>query len=186
MKKILNYFLRLLKQYSNRNKNINPIVSKETIGLPIEISDEEKIARFIFSPININPNTGKLKSNCYKPPAGYDEISVNRLDYTNANFLKKIALKMQNSEFSRNYFGFGVINTLDIRNSDSDIVYTPIEFPLENLNPYHSDIKIGYTVVSGEELPAEINNKIQNLVKKTRVYRDTFIENEDWTGEELV
>ncbi|MGM8360998.1 hypothetical protein ACSV4D_03675 [Flavobacterium sp. ARAG 55.4] len=184
MKKILNYFLRLLKRFRKRTfVNLPVTVTTEAPNIPSEISDSEKISRFIFSPINVNPNTGKLKSNCYKPPAGYDEISVNRLDFTNANFLKKIAIKMQNT--NRNYFGFAVINALDIRKSDSDIIYTP-KTESTDYNPYHSDIKIGYTVITGEELPAEISNKIQKLVKSTRLYKDNNPELSNWTGDELL
>lgn len=108
---------------------------------------------------------------------------MNRLDFTNANFLKAIALKMQNS--TRNYFGFGIINTIDIRNADSDIVYTP-KNEVSDYNPFHSDIKIGYTVISGEELPAEINNKIQKMIKSTRLYKDKNPELNDWTGDKLI
>ncbi len=183
MKKILNYFLRLLKRFKREKKEENSIDPTETIDLPQEITDDEKISRFVFSPINVNPKTGKLKSNCYRPPSGYDEVSVNRLDFTNANFLKAIALKMQNS--TRNYFGFGIINTIDIRNADSDIVYTP-KNEVSDYNPFHSDIKIGYTVISGEELPAEINNKIQKMIKSTRLYKDKNPELDDWTGDELL
>jgi hypothetical protein len=182
MKRILNYFLSSLKRFRRSSvNNFSETISTQTLNLPSEISNAEKIARFVFSPINVNPNTGKLKSNCYKPPAGYDEVSVNRLDFTNANFLKSIALKMQNT--NRNYFGFGVITALDIRNSDSDIIYTPKKESTD-YNTYHSDIKIGYTVIPGEELPAEISNKIQKLVKSTRLYRDNNPELTNWTGDE--
>jgi hypothetical protein len=182
MKKILNYFQRLLKRFKIKKED-NSIDSVQTIELPQEISNEEKIARFVFSPINVNPKTGKLKANCYRPPSGYDEVSVNRLDFTDANFLKSIALKMQN--INRNYFGFGVINTVDIRNSASDIVYTP-KNELSDYNPFHSDIKIGYIVVAGEELPSEINNKIQKMTLSTRLYKDKNPELIDWTGDELL
>lgn len=182
MKKILNYFQRLLKRFKIKKED-NSIDSVQTIELPKEISDEEKIARFVFSPININPKTGKLKANCYRPPSGYDEVSVNRLDFTDANFLKSIALKMQN--INRNYFGFGVINTVDIRNSASDIVYTP-KNGLSDYNPFHSDIKIGHIVVAGEELPSEINNKIQKMTMATRLYKDKNPALIDWTGDELL
>lgn len=184
MKRILNYFLRLSKLFRKQSIiNFPEIASTETPNIPSEISDVEKITRFVFSPINVNPNTGKLKSNCFKPPSGYDEVSVNRLDFTSANFLKNIALKMHST--NRNYFGFGVINALDIRNSDSDIIYTP-KTESTDYNPYHSDIKIGYTVITGEELPAEISNKIQKLVKSTRLYKDNNPELTNWTGDELL
>lgn len=184
MRRILNYFLRLLKRFKKQcATTFSEKNSTQSLNIPSEISNTEKIARFIFSPINVNPSTGKLKSNCYKPPSGYDEVSVNRLDFTNADFLKSIALKMQNT--NRNYFGIGVINAIDIRNSDSDVIYTPKTEPID-YNPYHSDIKIGYTVITGEELPAEISNKIQKLVKSTRLYRDNNPELTPWTGNELL
>jgi hypothetical protein len=182
MKKILNYFLNLLRQFNKKKKDGSQIL-QDTIDLPFEISDDEKIARFVFSPINVNPKTGKLKTNCYKPPPGFDEISVNRLDYTCADFLKKIALKMQNP--NRNYFGFGIINTVEIRKLQFEINYTP-KNELSDYNPYHSDIKIGYTVVSGEELPAQINHKIQQMTTATRLYKDNNPTADIWTGEQLI
>ncbi len=180
MKKILNYFLNLLKQFKKENKSIDLF---KTIDIPQEINDVEKIARFVFSPINVNPKTGKLKSNCYRPPSGYDEISVNRLDFTTANFLKAIAIKMQNH--NRNYFGFGIINTFDIRNSNCNIIYTP-KNEFNDYNPFHSDIKIGHTVVSGEELPAEINSNIQKMIMATRLYKDKNPELNYWADSELI
>lgn len=180
MKIILNYFQSLLKLFKTENDSIE---IPKTIEIPEEIKDDEKIARFVFSPINVNPKTGKLKSNCYRPPSGYDEVSVNRVDYTTPNFLKSIALKMQNS--NRNYFGFGIINAKDIRDSNSDIIYTP-KHNLLDYNPFHSDIKIGYQVKPGEELPAEISNKIQKMIKATRLYQDKNPESNDWTGNELL
>ena len=112
MRRILNFFLRLLNRFNYQEEllELDSITESNSNNIPNDIDDKEKIARFIFTPINVNPNSGKLKSNAYKPPAGYDEISVNRLDFTNADFLKKIAVKMQNPNSSRNYFGFGIIS----------------------------------------------------------------------------
>lgn len=182
MKRIARCFQRLLNP-SKRNKKEN-IPSENNNVLPDEINDTEKIARFIFSPINLN-SKGNLKSNLYKPPPGLDEISVNRLDYTNADYLKSIALKMQQPENLRSYFGLGIITTIDIRNSGTDVIYTPIIKSTTTIekNIFHSDIKIGYVVKKGEELPAEINKKIQNLIKNTRLFKDFTPQEISWGGD---
>lgn len=170
--------LKSIFRQSNRNLD-NSQIAKDFVDLPYDIANSENIARFIFSPINVNPKNNNLKSNCLKPPAGYDEISVNRYDFTNANFLKNVALEMQAPK--KDFYGLAMFRAESIRESNFDIIYTPIE----NTNPFHSDIKIGYTVEKEVELPAEISAQIRNILKKTKLFKDTDSSTKDWVGEEL-
>lgn len=147
--------------------------------IPREISDNENIARFIFSPINVNPKNDNLKPNCFKPPSGYDEVSVNRYDFTNENFLKKIALQMQAPK--KDFYGLAMVKASIIRENNFDVIYTPIE----DSNPFHSDVKIGYTVEKDVELPAEISFQIKKILQNTILFKDTDGSTDDWTGVEI-
>ena len=84
--KIFNCLKNIFRQSKENSNDFHPDADN---NIPREISDTENIARFIFSPINVNPKNDNLKPNCFKPPAGNDEVSVNRYDFTNENFLKK-------------------------------------------------------------------------------------------------
>ncbi|WP_407477067.1 hypothetical protein [Elizabethkingia anophelis] len=151
--------------------------------LPSKIADNENIARFIFSPININLKKNTLKTNCFKPPNYYDEISVNRYDYTSASFLKTLALLMQNP--SKDFYGLAIFQSLTVRKNSFDIVHTPIEPPASPINPFHSDIKIGHIVQPDEELPAEISKKIRDILKETTLYKDTNTAIQEWIGDNI-
>lgn len=62
------------------------------MNLPLEIENSEKIARSIFSPVNVTKSE-KLRTNAFKSPPNIDEVSVNRLDYANATICKKLSKK---------------------------------------------------------------------------------------------
>lgn len=174
--KILNY-LKNIFQKSDKSEDFSNGVY-DCHKLPHNISDEENIARFVFSPINVNPKNNKLKLNCFKPPPGLDEISVNRYDYTKASFLKSLALEMQTDK--KEFFGLGMVKANKIRENKFDVVYTPLES-----NPYHSDIKIGYTAVENEELPAEISHKLRKVLEETKLFIDRNTTNNEWLGDEI-
>lgn len=132
----------------------------DSSNIPSDVSDDENIARFVFSPINVNLKNDSLKPNCFKPPAGYNEVSVNRFDFTDENFLKELALKMQAPK--KDFYGLAIVKVHIIRENKFDVIYTPIE----KTNPYHADVKIGYTVEKEVELPAEISFQIKEILKK--------------------
>lgn len=158
----------------------------QLIQIPDDISESEKIVRSVFSPININPKTKKLKSNTFKSPSGKDEVSVTRLDYAGADFCKNFGIQIQNPNFGRGFFGLGVLDGSEIYSTDSDIVFTPILKPNLPENPYHADIKIGYFAVKGEQLPAEFQYKIDKLAQKCRFYEDPNPQVRNWKGSALI
>jgi hypothetical protein len=102
--KIFNCLKNIFRQSKENSNDFHPVADN---NIPREISDTENIARFIFSPINVNPKNDNLKPNCFKPPAGNDEVSVNRYDFTNENFLKKIALQMQAPK--KEFYGLAMV-----------------------------------------------------------------------------
>ncbi len=163
---------------------IRKTVSAEKNSLPFKIDGEEKILRAVYSPINLTRNKKRLNNGFYKPQAGSDEISVNRLDYTTPTFVKKLALMFENTESRRNYFGFSLLKAFEIREIGFDVVYTPLKEPVEN--PFHSDIKIGYMVERGVQLPSEVSYKIKKMTEKSRLYKDLDPNSEEWVGDELI
>ncbi len=153
--------------------------------LPNQIEDSEKIARSIYSPINVSKDEKSIKANTFKPPAGSEDLSVNRLDYTTLDFCKKGAKKGENPQSKRNYFGIGLLTAKDIRDSDCYIIYSPILKPKKERNLFHSDIKLGFKTIKGQQLPAEIQYKVDQLVIKTRLYKDHNPYSEKWNGPEI-
>ena len=174
--KIFNCLKNIFRQSKENSNDFHPVADN---NIPREISDTENIARFIFSPINVNPKNDNLKPNCFKPPAGNDEVSVNRYDFTNKNFLKKIALQMQAPK--KEFYGLAMVKASTIRESNFKVVYTPIH----NINPFHSDVKIGYTVEKDVELPAEISFQIRNILKNTILFKDSDNSIDNWIGDEI-
>lgn len=175
--KILKCLKNTFRLSNNKISNLN--IAENNTDLPRAISNEENIARFIFSPMNIS-NDGKPKPNCLKPPTGYDEISVNRFDYTSQDFLKNKGLEMQQNP-NRNFHGLAIMKAQTIRDNTFEIIYTPIEKD----NPFHSDIKIGYIVEKEIPLPAEINAKIREIIKNTTLFVDNDSSTSKWVGEEI-
>ena len=147
--------------------------------IPDEISDEEKIVRSIFSPINIKKD--KLQKNAFRPPVDSDEISVNRLNYTSADFCKKLGKESENPDARRSFFGLGLLYAKKIRDSEADVTYTP-----QPDNKYHADIKIGHVCKRGEPIPTEIQHKIFNLTKQAQLFIDPNPNSNKWEGEDVI
>lgn len=155
-----------------------------------DFKDEDRITRTIFSPINLKKKKKDvLNANIFIPPYESEDLSVNRLDYTETNFIKRISKLIEQPDKLRKYHGISVLNVLQIKKAKADIVYTPtyinndkvVDFP----NPVHSDIKIGHIVVRGQTLPAHISLKIDELVSSSRVYVDPNPDEDVWNGAEL-
>ncbi len=174
----LQKFLNILSQWFNKE-------SKSLKKIPITFDESEKIIRSIYSPINIHKTQGTLRPNAFRTPPDKDEVSVNRLDYTNPFFCKKISKENQIIG-ERNYFGFALLFKKQIDLANCKIEHTPINKPKEKSNPFHSDIKIGYIPKKGEELPSEISKKISDLTKMARFYKDPNPSAMEWTGQELI
>jgi hypothetical protein len=150
------------------------------------IGNDEKIARAIYSPMNLHDKKQTLLPNAFKPPVNSDELSVNRLDYATADFCKKEAKKHSSPENRRSYYGFAILTKKEIIDLNCDIVYSPIKKPAKDKNLFHSDIKIGYIMKRGEPPPSEVSKKINDLTKVCRFYADPNTETEIWSGSQLI
>lgn len=181
MGKRLKRFLNKLNVCKKSN-----VEAKTILELPQYIDDTERIVRSIFSPVNIHPKKGTVLANAFKPRANEDEVSVNRLNYTNADFCKKISKKIEQPLNKRLYFGLAVLAAEEIRSAKADVIYSPIYLPVENLNPFHSDIIIGYMPEQGKPMPGEFQEKVNNLAKKARLYEDANPSAINWEGDRLV
>ena len=176
--------LEKLKNFLNLFKLSNSKGKDSKVLVPDKISDEERIIRAVYSPINLHRNGKKVNNSFYKPRAGEDEISVNRLDFTTPMFLKKLAHLFENSSERRSYFGFSLLIASEIEDCKLRTVYSPLKEPIKN--PFHADIKIDYVVKRGVQLPAEISHKIKNLTGKSRFYSDPNPDSKEWNGDKLI
>lgn len=184
--KCLRNILGLSKKVDlNNDSNSNTEVK---IDIPNDFLDSEKITRTIFSPMNIKKDDS-LRNNSFTTPANKDEVSVNRLNYTTPNFIKKISKFISNPEKGRGYYGIGVIDVKEIYESDSDIVYSPNEVTVDEItieNKFHSDIKIGFVKEAGNPLPMKYAYKVEQMVQKARFYKDNNPSSETWESDDLV
>ena len=164
LKKLLNIFPFFRKNKNNKR-------------LPSEFSKSEKIVRSIFSPINLNKAGTRLLPNAFRSPPGIDEVSVNRLTYTNADFCKQHGKSIENPGAKRSFFGLALLYVNQILSTGSKIEYTP-----KPDNIYHSDIKIGYITEKGQQLPPEFQKKVRELAEKSELFRDNNPSSNSWDG----
>ncbi len=179
--KILKFLRNILGLFSNKT-------TSPDINIPDNFSEEEKITRTIFSPMNIKSNDS-LRNNSFTTPANLDEVSVNRLDYSTPHFIKKISKFISNPDAGRSYYGVAVIDVNEIYDSNSDIVYTPTEIEVNEVtmeNKFHSDIKIGFIKQTGKPLPMQYAYKVEQMVEKARFYKDEDSDSDSWNGVDLV
>ncbi|ALU75171.1 hypothetical protein AUW17_07805 [Tenacibaculum dicentrarchi] len=181
MRSILGLSNRVVSNEDNSNEEV-------IIDIPNDFSELEKITRTIFSPMNVKKDDS-LRNNAFTTPANLDEVSVNRLNYTTPNFIKKISKFISNPDKGRSYLGIAVIDVKEIYESDSDIVYTPNEITIDETtleNKFHSDIKIGFVKEAGNQLPMKYVYKVEQMVQKSRFYKDNNPDSESWESGDLV
>ena len=149
--------------------------------VPEIVSPSEKIIRGIFTPLYYDEKKNKIKSIAFRAPHGKDEVSVLRLNYTNATFCKKHCKeKLQNPNNQKNYYGLAVFYASKVFGIGADFKYTP----LDGL-PMHVDIAYGYISVQGEPFPVELRIMIDKLIDSVSFYKDENLNSELWEGAEL-
>lgn len=149
------------------------------MDLPDDIDDLEKIVRILFYSAMVTKDRQSLRPNAYRPQAEKGGVSVMRQSYCTPTFCKRHGKKIQSPRNNRAYFGFGLLTADIIRSFDADIVYTP---DIENNNPYHADIEIGYIPTKGEQLPAEYQLKVDRMVEAAKLYIDPRPDSNKWEG----
>ncbi|MGR3302458.1 MAG: hypothetical protein ACUZ8I_08120 [Candidatus Scalindua sp.] len=153
------------------------------VDLPDDIDDPEKIVRVLFYPSMVTKDKQRLRPIAFRPQAEQSGVSVMRQSYCTPTFCKRHGKKFQSPGNKRAYFGFGLLTAEKIRSFDADIVYTP---DIENNNPYHADIEIGYILTKGEQLPAEYQLKVDGMVKAAKLYIDPSPHSNKWEEVDLI
>ncbi|MCH8318606.1 MAG: hypothetical protein IIA88_08935 [Bacteroidetes bacterium] len=153
------------------------------MDIPKIVYDDEKLVRVIFSPMNVNPKTQHIYANLFKSPPNKDEVSVLRLFYTNADFCKTHGKRIQIPNKKRNFYGFAVIDTQQVRSVEADVVSSPD--PTNNLE-MHADIKVDYVSIPYKNFPPEIKYKIGEMKRIARYYPDPNPESNRWEGDDLM
>ena len=170
----LTFLQNIFKLFRRKGK-----LTKDKQKISDVVLDSERIVRSIFSPLYLHKRKKTLQPIAFKSPRNIDEVSVNRLEFTTPDFCKTISKEIEQPENRKSYFGLAVIKTSEIRDVRAEVVYSPIV----NVNDFHSDIKIGYVLATGEELPAEFQLKIKRMTNLARLYPDMNPDDSKWAGD---
>ena len=108
------------------------------------------------------------------------------MDYTTVGFCKGASKKIEQPQHRRSYFGLAAILAKEIRDTKSDVIYSPILKLKKENNPYHSDIKIGYIPEKGKQLPSEFQEKVNKIAETARLFVDPDPNSANWTGEKIL
>lgn len=142
--------------------------------IPIDIFDEEKIARAIKTPYHLNKKKTKLKAAAFRPPAERDDLSVMRLEYMGANQCKAKAKEISGTA----YIGLAAINADEIRKSGASV-----KDSRDGQFCGHADIGQGVPAPKkGEAPPTCLLERYKALADVARLYIDPEPCGEQWTG----
>ena len=147
--------------------------------IPNILGEDEKLVRLIFSPFHIDKkNPTKLTPNAFRPPAGLDEVSVNRLSYTTADVCKQHGKSMNST--NKTFFELASIHYKTVLACNAFARASKLPD-----NPAHADIFLGVILQKGEPAPAEINLILKELATKARYFADPNPESIEWLGENI-
>lgn len=148
-------------------------------NIPNILGEDEKLVRIIFSPFHIDKkNPTQLTPNAFRPPSGIDEVSVNRLSFTNADVCKQHGKSMNSDK--KTFFGLASIRYSAVLAAN---VFARVS-KLED-NPSHADIYFGTILQKGEPAPANINIALKELAAKARYFPDPNKDADTWLGEDI-
>lgn len=144
--------------------------------LPVEISDDEHLARAFFHPYHIS-SKGKIKPAAFKAPFGRVDVSVNRLLALDFSECKKLALSIgAPSDFK----GFAVLKAEAVRSVGLDVVDSR-----EECYWGHADIMHKVALERGEPAPPGYNRDLKTLAKAVNFFPDPAPTVEGWAGGSL-
>jgi hypothetical protein len=143
--------------------------------LPIEITDDEAIARVIFPKFHLD-RKGKVTQNAYRSPPDMDEISVMRSDWLGAHDCKALAkAKVENPAKDRVYAGFAVLSAKHVRSAGATVIDSRHVFV------GHADIQHGVIQRKGVPLPPEIAERCKKLAAQANPYIDAAPQDAGWS-----
>lgn len=147
-------------------------------NVPNSFEKGEKLTRIIFSPFHIDTKNNRLKPAAFKSPSGKDEVSVTRINYTDAHFCKKEGKKMETSE--KTFQGLATISYEKVVELGAFVRVSKL-----NTNPFHADIYYGMILERGESAPAELNLTLKNISQFAKYFKDINPNSETWEGEDI-
>ena len=150
--------------------------------IPIEVAGTEKIVR-IVTVSHVNDSRTKLKPRAFRSRPGYDEVSVIRHTYKDANFCKAKAQELTATS-GIEYVGLAVLVVQRVRAAGSEVHDSREEFC------GHAHISHGIMPgTPNEPLSPEDNltldKRVEALCSAAKYQRDPQPEAENWAGEEL-
>jgi hypothetical protein len=146
-------------------------------NIPNSFEKGEKLTRIIFSPFHIDKNN-RLKPAAFKSPSEKDEVSVTRINYTDAHFCKKEGKKMETPE--KIFQGLATISYEKIVELGAFARVSKLE-----INPFHADIYYGIIIKKGESAPAELNLILKNISQIAMFFKDINPNSETWEGDDI-
>lgn len=103
--------------------------------VPIDISDQEKLARGIFSESTAKRAPRKIPTTVFLEKRGEKNISVDRIDTASSiDILVDISDKIAKNR-QRTFYGWAVITAENASNNEREVLASPLQH-----NPYHADI----------------------------------------------
>ncbi|WP_143100696.1 hypothetical protein [Spirosoma endophyticum] len=156
------------------------------ILIPNIVADSERIVRTVYAPIHLKKKVNELRYQAFSSPVDMDEISVTRLEYSNADFCKQSGKENEKPDKRRTYFGLAVLLASEVRevsrslDMQGDVIYSPIDS-----NIAHADIKLGFTPIKDQQLTGEQILLMETLADQARLFPDNDMDSNAWTSGEL-
>jgi hypothetical protein len=144
--------------------------------VPDSFEENEILIRMILSPFHIDKKDAtKITHTAFRPPPKIDEVSVNRLNFTNAIFCKQQGKAMNSA--TKTFCGLA-----SIRHSVVIQHGAFVRISKQPNNPSHADIYYGIVLKKGESAPAEINLILKELARSAHYYPDRNLDSDVWEG----
>ena len=143
------------------------------------------MVRAVFYPYHLNDKGTNLKRHAFRSPPDMDEISVIRRHYVDDQFCKDKAMSIDllgrcRGEGRKEFRGFAIISAKAIRKYGSDVVDS------RNVYLAHADIRHGVVTAKHEPLPAELNDRLDQLKKAAKFVSDPFPQRWKWASQQLI
>jgi hypothetical protein len=148
---------------------------------PLDIPDAEFTARALFYNFHVKKN-GKLKWQAFQPERGKTEISVMRAGCLSPTDCKRKAKQMETVR--KQYRGFALLHTGDVRKSDFDVIDSRQVFcghadlllgvpPLETVDGEPPDPEISLTHQQAGEKLLKLTHQRMDSIPSTDAWQET-------------
>lgn len=141
-------------------------------ALPIDVADEERMARALFHPYHFN-KAGKIRPSAFKAPSGRNDVSVNRLRALNADACKTRSKAIRNPG---DFKGFAVLSALSVRQSGSNVIDS------RQIYLGHADIIHDVILTKGDPAPPAFNQRLKKMADSADYFPDPNPASDDWMG----